>query len=114
MGEMTLHPFSDLQIPKNAYSSISDLFFICFYNEWQRIGVFNRSYYEEVLVVRAHPELLQYQQLPHIPKPILANIHNPGDDTRQACKRILQHSLTKTSNFAAKSIHKLTNLFFWK
>jgi PPK2 family polyphosphate:nucleotide phosphotransferase len=29
-----------------------------------RIGVFNRSYYEEVLVVRVHPELLQRQSLP--------------------------------------------------
>jgi PPK2 family polyphosphate:nucleotide phosphotransferase len=29
-----------------------------------RIGVFNRSYYEEVLVVRVHPELLLRQKLP--------------------------------------------------
>jgi PPK2 family polyphosphate:nucleotide phosphotransferase len=29
-----------------------------------RIGVFNRSYYEEVLVVRVHPELLQAEGLP--------------------------------------------------
>ena len=29
-----------------------------------RIGIFNRSYYEEVLVVRVHPELLQNQKLP--------------------------------------------------
>ncbi len=29
-----------------------------------RIGIFNRSYYEEVLVVRVHPELLQAQRLP--------------------------------------------------
>jgi PPK2 family polyphosphate:nucleotide phosphotransferase len=29
-----------------------------------RIGVFNRSYYEEVLVVRVHPELLEKQRLP--------------------------------------------------
>jgi PPK2 family polyphosphate:nucleotide phosphotransferase len=29
-----------------------------------RIGIFNRSYYEEVLVVRVHPELLQQQRLP--------------------------------------------------
>lgn len=29
-----------------------------------RIGIFNRSYYEEVLIVRVHPELLQKQQLP--------------------------------------------------
>ena len=29
-----------------------------------RIGIFNRSYYEEVLIVRVHPEILQFQQLP--------------------------------------------------
>jgi PPK2 family polyphosphate:nucleotide phosphotransferase len=28
------------------------------------IGIFNRSYYEEVLVVRVHPDLLERQQLP--------------------------------------------------
>ena len=32
-----------------------------------RIGVFNRSYYEEVLVVRVHPEYLGGQRLPDIP-----------------------------------------------
>ena len=29
-----------------------------------RIGIFNRSYYEEVLVVRVHPEILKLQKLP--------------------------------------------------
>src|SRR5689334_15020693 len=29
-----------------------------------RIGIFNRSYYEEVLAVRVHPELLAHQKLP--------------------------------------------------
>jgi len=29
-----------------------------------RIGIFNRSYYEEVLIVRVHPELLHSQRLP--------------------------------------------------
>jgi PPK2 family polyphosphate:nucleotide phosphotransferase len=29
-----------------------------------RIGIFNRSYYEEVLVVRVHPEILEHQRLP--------------------------------------------------
>jgi PPK2 family polyphosphate:nucleotide phosphotransferase len=33
-----------------------------------RIGIFNRSYYEEVLVVRVHPELLARQRLPD-PRP---------------------------------------------
>lgn len=32
-----------------------------------RVGVFNRSYYEEVLVVRVHPEYLGSQNLPQMP-----------------------------------------------
>jgi len=32
-----------------------------------RIGIFNRSYYEEVLVVRVHPELVQTRRLPEAP-----------------------------------------------
>lgn len=33
-----------------------------------RIGIFNRSYYEETLVVRVHPEYLAGQKLPQTPK----------------------------------------------
>lgn len=33
-----------------------------------RIGIFNRSYYEEVLVVRVHPEYLGGQKLPRTPE----------------------------------------------
>jgi PPK2 family polyphosphate:nucleotide phosphotransferase len=29
-----------------------------------RIGIFNRSYYEEVLIVRVHPEILRAQKVP--------------------------------------------------
>jgi PPK2 family polyphosphate:nucleotide phosphotransferase len=36
----------------------------CRLPERGRIGVFNRSYYEEVLVVRVHPEILASQRLP--------------------------------------------------
>jgi PPK2 family polyphosphate:nucleotide phosphotransferase len=36
----------------------------CRLPERGRIGIFNRSYYEEVLVVRVHPELLRDQGLP--------------------------------------------------
>ena len=32
-----------------------------------RIGIFNRSYYEEVLIVRVHPELLRNEGLPDLP-----------------------------------------------
>lgn len=31
-----------------------------------RIGIFNRSYYEEVLIIRVHPELLQAQRIPNM------------------------------------------------
>jgi PPK2 family polyphosphate:nucleotide phosphotransferase len=46
------------------------------------IGIFNRSYYEDVLVVRVHPELLAGQKLPdkvvtkHIWKERFEDIHN--------------------------------------
>jgi PPK2 family polyphosphate:nucleotide phosphotransferase len=38
-----------------------------------RIGIFNRSYYEEVLIVRVHPEILKAQQIPdeHLDKKLL-------------------------------------------
>ncbi len=36
----------------------------CRLPERGRIGIFNRSQYEEVLVVRVHPKLLDYQKLP--------------------------------------------------
>ncbi len=32
-----------------------------------RIGIFNRSYYEEVLIVRVHPEILRAEGLPDAP-----------------------------------------------
>jgi PPK2 family polyphosphate:nucleotide phosphotransferase len=34
--------------------------------ECGRIGIFNRSYYEEVLIVRVHPEILLKQKLPDV------------------------------------------------
>ncbi len=36
----------------------------CSLPERGKIGVFNRSYYEEVLIVRVHPKILQNQNLP--------------------------------------------------
>src|ERR1022692_1373069 len=32
-----------------------------------RIGIFNRSYYEEVLIVRVHPEILRSEGIPDAP-----------------------------------------------
>lgn len=39
----------------------------CRLPERGRIGIFNRSHYEEVLAVRVHPEYLKSQRLPSIP-----------------------------------------------
>jgi PPK2 family polyphosphate:nucleotide phosphotransferase len=33
-----------------------------------RIGIFNRSYYEEVLIARVHPEILHAESIPDAPK----------------------------------------------
>ncbi len=47
-----------------------------------KLGVFNRSYYEEVLIVRVHPAILDHQQLPasvrgeHIWKQRFEDINN--------------------------------------
>lgn len=42
-----------------------------------RIGIFNRSYYEETVVVRVHPELLGFQRLPALAE--LKPGTDPGD-----------------------------------
>jgi PPK2 family polyphosphate:nucleotide phosphotransferase len=47
-----------------------------------RIGIFNRSYYEETLVVRVHPEYLQSQKLPLT--------QNKGADLKDLWKRRFQ------------------------
>jgi len=39
-----------------------------------RILIFNRSYYEEVLIVRVHPEILGAQGLPERPRKPLPGI----------------------------------------
>jgi PPK2 family polyphosphate:nucleotide phosphotransferase len=51
------------------------------------IGIFNRSYYEEVLVVRVHPELLARQSLP--PKLITKTIWNERFEDINAFERHL-------------------------
>jgi len=41
-----------------------------------RIGIFNRSYYEEVLIVRVHPEILRSEGIPDAPDANKAVWHN--------------------------------------
>lgn len=52
-----------------------------------RIGIFNRSYYEETLVVRVHPDILQKQKLP--PKLITKKIWDQRFQDIRAFERYL-------------------------
>ncbi len=55
-----------------------------------RIGIFNRSYYEEVLVVRVHPEFLGAQKLP--PALISRNIWKERYEDINAFERYLSRN----------------------
>ena len=61
------------------------------------IGIFNRSYYEEVLVVRVHPELLKSQKLP--PELIDDDIWDQRFKTIRAFERHLCRNGTKILKF---------------
>ena len=62
-----------------------------------RIGIFNRSYYEEVLVVRVHPELLERQKLP---EPLVGkDIWNQRFDDICAFERHLARNGTRILKF---------------
>ena len=58
-----------------------------------RIGVFNRSYYEEVLVVRVHPEILAGQKLP--PALVTKNIWKERYEDINAAERYLVRNGTR-------------------
>jgi len=51
------------------------------------IGIFNRSYYEEVLIVRVHPEILAGQPLP--PKLVTKNVWRERYEDINAFERYL-------------------------
>jgi PPK2 family polyphosphate:nucleotide phosphotransferase len=62
------------------------------------IGIFNRSYYEEVLVVRVHPDLLADQGVPGGSKPNSAFWHDRFEDIN-AFERHLDRNGTKIVKF---------------
>jgi PPK2 family polyphosphate:nucleotide phosphotransferase len=61
------------------------------------IGIFNRSYYEEVLVVRVHPELLQTQKIP--PQLVTKNIWEERFEDINAFERHLTRNGTVIRKF---------------
>ena len=68
----------------------------CSLPERGRIGIFNRSHYEEVLIVRVHPEILRAQKLP--------DSVNPDTiwDERYESIRNLEHHLARNGTVIVK------------
>jgi PPK2 family polyphosphate:nucleotide phosphotransferase len=62
-----------------------------------KIGIFNRSYYEECLVVRVHPEFLERQKLP--PQIVTKNIWQERFEDIRAFERHLVRSGTLVLKF---------------
>lgn len=62
-----------------------------------RIGIFNRSYYEECLVVRVHPEVLGAQRIP--PKLVTKNIWRERFEDICAFERYLSRNGTRVLKF---------------
>lgn len=62
-----------------------------------RIGIFNRSYYEEVLVVRVHPNLLKNEKLPD--ELVGKNIWEQRFDDIHNFERYLAHNGTVVRKF---------------
>ena len=62
-----------------------------------RIGIFNRSYYEETLVVRVHPEILAHQRLP--PELVTKNIWKERFDDICHFERYLTRNGTTVRKF---------------
>jgi len=62
-----------------------------------RIGIFNRSYYEEVLVARVHPEILAHEKLPD--ELVSTRIWQQRFDDIRAFERTLAHNGTLVLKF---------------
>jgi PPK2 family polyphosphate:nucleotide phosphotransferase len=62
-----------------------------------RIGIFNRSYYEETLVVRVHPEYLQGQKLP--PELVTKNVWDERFQDIRSFERYLHRQGTVVRKF---------------
>src|SRR5262249_50142611 len=63
-----------------------------------RIGIFNRSYYEEVLISRVHPDILAQQKLP---KDVLTpSIWQQRFEAIRAFERTLAHNGTLVLKFS--------------
>jgi polyphosphate kinase 2 (PPK2 family) len=68
-----------------------------------RIGIFNRSYYEEVLVVKVHPEFLSAEKLP---PPCLKNIWDGRFEDINNIEKYLVRDPTKNWKFSESDVRE--------
>jgi PPK2 family polyphosphate:nucleotide phosphotransferase len=66
-----------------------------------RIGIFNRSYYEEVLIVRVHPEILRGEGIPDAPHHDKAVWH----DRYRSIKHLERHLFTNGTRIVKFFLH---------
>lgn len=76
-----------------------------------RIGIFNRSYYEEVLVVRVHPALLGYQKLPAELLPVHAEAGADGGGPGEAFWRTRFESINDFERHLAHNGTRVVKFF---
>lgn len=67
-----------------------------------QIGIFNRSYYEEGLVVKVHPEYLRYQRLPDLPKKLDENTLSDFWDNRYETFNDFEKHLARNGTLVLK------------
>jgi PPK2 family polyphosphate:nucleotide phosphotransferase len=77
----------------------------CRLPERGRIGIFNRSYYEEVLVVRVHPEILLSQGLP----PELRDENSIWDDRYRSIVDLEKHLYCNGTRIVKIFLHLSNN-----
>ncbi len=75
-----------------------------------RIGIFNRSYYEEVLIVRVHPNLLEAQRIPNV-HPEDQTWHDRFDDINAFEKHLARNGTAIVKIFLHVSKEEQKNRF---
>jgi PPK2 family polyphosphate:nucleotide phosphotransferase len=75
-----------------------------------RIGIFNRSYYEEVLIVRVHPDLLKAQRIPNV-HPEDQTWHDRFDDINAFEKHLARNGTAIVKIFLHVSKEEQKNRF---
>lgn len=76
-----------------------------------RIGIFNRSYYEEVLVVRVHPGILSSQRIPELPQDRETVFKNRFESIRDHEKHLARNGTVIVKFFLNVSKEEQRNRF---